>query len=355
MGLSTSGEVDHAHQGLRVCVPCAERLGLTSGHDVPVVARRVVVVTFPGAQLLDVAGPLGVFSVANWLESRSGYETTVASASGGLVRTSSGVEIATHPLTACRGAIDTLLVAGGVGNQRAAVDEPLLRGVRRLAARSRRVASVCTGAFVLAAAGLLDGRRVTSHWRWCPQLAASYPQVRVDGSAIYVRDGDLWTSAGITAGIDLALALVADDHGQQLSAGVARELVVYLRRAGGQAQFSAPLALQATEREPLRELLEWIVEHPESDLSVPALARRMHLSERQLSRVFRSELGVAPAQHVEMVRVEAARRLLETTTASVETVARQAGFGTPETLQRAFRRRVSTTPTDYRRHFEATG
>ena len=212
--------------------------------------------------------------------------------------------------------------------------------------------SVCTGAFVLAAAGLLDGRRATTHWRWCPQLAASHPTVRVDMDAIYVHDGAVWTSAGITAGIDLALALVADDHGQRLAAAVARELVVYLRRAGGQAQFSVPLEVQAAEREPLRDLLDWIVAHPETDLSVAALARRMHLSDRQLGRVFRAELGITPAEHVELARVEAARRLLETTTAPIEQVARHAGFGTPETMQRAFRRRLGTSPSAYRLHFE---
>jgi transcriptional regulator GlxA family with amidase domain len=310
---------------------------------------------FSGAQLLDVAGPLEVFAVANWLDPTCAYRTELVSARGGLVGTSSGVEVATAGLAACRGAVDTLLVAGGSGKFAAAVDERLLHGVRRVARRSRRVTSVCTGAFVLAAAGLLEGRRVTSHWRWCPQLAAMHPGLIVDPKAIFVRDGEVWTSAGITAGIDLALALVAEDHGQQLSAGVARELVVYLRRAGGQAQFSAPLAVQATEREPLRELLEWIIEHPAADLSVAALAGRMHLSPRQFSRVFKSELGLTPAEHVETVRVEAARRLLETTTAAVEVIAREVGFGTPETMQRAFRRRVSTTPSSYRRHFEATG
>ncbi len=310
---------------------------------------------FPGAQLLDVAGPTEVFSVANWLDPGSAYRTELVSVSGGVVGTSSLVRIQTAPLARCRGPIDTLVVAGGAGKLDAVMDERLLRGVRRLATRSRRVTSVCTGAFVLAAAGLLDGRRATSHWRWCPQLAATYPKVRVDASAIYVRDGNVWTSAGITAGIDLALALVADDRGQQLSAGVARELVVYLRRAGGQAQFSAALAVQATEREPLRELLEWIVEHPAADLSVAGLARRLHLSERQFSRVFKSELGLTPAEHVEAVRVEGARRLLETTSAAVELIAREVGFGTPETMQRAFRRRLGTTPSAYRDHFDATG
>jgi len=312
------------------------------------------VVTFPGAQILDIAGPLEVFSVAGFLDPDARYRTSLVSVSGGLMLMTSGVEVAADLISECEGPIDTLVVAGGRGKLVAAEDDQLLEQVRRLAGSSRRVTSVCTGAFVLAAAGLLDDRRVTSHWRWCPQLASMYPRLRVDANAIYVRDGRVWTSAGITAGIDLALALVADDHGQHLAAAVARELVVYLRRAGGQTQFSVPLAAQVSEREPLRELLEWIVQHPDGDLSIAALARRMHVSDRHLSRVFSSELGVTPAEHVEVVRVEAARRLLETTTAPVEQVARLAGFGTPETMQRAFRRRLGTTPTNYRLHFLAS-
>jgi transcriptional regulator GlxA family with amidase domain len=316
------------------------------------VDRRVVVATFPLAQMLDIAGPLEVFSIAGYLDAEAAYPAELVTAGGGLTRTSSGFRFATERIEECVGPIDTLVVAGGRGKFDAAEDEHLLEEVRRLAACSRRVTSVCTGAFVLAAAGLLDGRRVTSHWRWCPQLAASYPAVRVDADAIYVRDDPVWTSAGITAGIDLALALVADDHGTRLAAAVARELVVYLRRAGGQTQFSAPLAAQVAEREPLRDLLDWILQNPDADLSVAALARRMHLSDRQLSRVFKSELGITPADHVEVVRVEAARRLLETTTAPVEQVARLAGFGTTETMQRTFRRRLGTTPTTYRLHFD---
>jgi len=317
------------------------------------VDRRVVVVTFPLAQILDIAGPLEVFSVATFLEPDAAYRTSLVSVSGGLMLMSSGVQVAADVISECEGPIDTLVVAGGRGKLDAAEDEELLEQVRRLAASSRRVTSVCTGAFVLAAAGLLNDRRVTSHWRWCPQLASMYPRLRVDSNAIYVHDGPVWTSAGITAGIDLALALVAEDHGQQLAAAVARELVVYLRRAGGQTQFSVPLAAQVAEREPLRDLLEWIAQNPDGDLSVAALARRMHMSDRHLSRVFSSDLGVTPAEHVEVIRMEAARRLLETTTAPVEHVARLAGFGTSETMQRAFRRRLGTTPSTYRLHFLA--
>jgi transcriptional regulator GlxA family with amidase domain len=213
------------------------------------------------------------------------------------------------------------------------------------------VTSVCSGAFVLAAAGLLDGRRATTHWAECHLLATTHPAVSVDGDAIYVRDGDVWTSAGVTAGIDLALALVADDHGARAAAAVARHLVVYLRRSGGQAQFSTLLAAQAAESEPVRELLAWLPDHLAADLSVPALARRVHLSERQFSRVFKAAVGVTPSEHVESSRLEAACRLLETTGHAVDHIARLCGFGAPETMNRAFRRRLNTTPGDHRRHF----
>ena len=321
------------------------------GEDLHVPSRRVVVVTFPSAQMLDIAGPIEVFGTASELDEAASYRTTLVSASGGAISTTAGVQFETSPIAQVRGPIDTLLVAGGEGKLAAAMDDHLLEHLRRLASKSRRVTSVCTGAFVLAAAGLLDGRQATTHWRWCERLADMYPDVRVDRDAIYVRHGDLWTSAGITAGIDMTLALVAEDHGQRLAADIARELVVYLRRAGGQAQFSAPLAAQATEREPLRDLLEWIVQHVGEDLSVGALARRIHLSERQLSRVFKAELGLSPADHVESVRLEAACRLLETTTMPLDQVARQVGWAATETMHRVFRRRLQTTPGDHRRHF----
>jgi transcriptional regulator GlxA family with amidase domain len=233
----------------------------------------------------------------------------------------------------------------------ACADGELLGHVRRLAGSARRITSVCSGAFVLAAGGLLVGRRATTHWAECQQLATEYPQVSVEDDAIYVRDGDVWTSAGVTAGIDLALAMVADDHGARAAAAVARQLVVYLRRSGGQAQFSTMLAAQAAESEPVRELLTWLPDHLTDDLSVPALARRVHLSERQFSRVFKAEVGVTPSEQVERLRMEAACRLLETTSHAIDHIARACGFGAPETMNRAFRRRLDTTPGDHRRHF----
>ena len=311
----------------------------------------VAVVTFPSAQILDVTGPLEVFSSATRLVPGAEYRTQVVSTSGGPVLASSGLSFGTTALADAEVPVDTLVVAGGRDTDQACADEQLLGHVRRLASSARRTASVCSGAFVLAAAGLLDGRRATTHWAECGLLTTAYPEVSVDGDAIYVRDGDVWTSAGVTAGIDLALALVAEDHGARAAAAVARHLVVYLRRSGGQAQFSTVLAAQAAESEPLRELLAWLPDHLTADLTVPALARRVHLSERQFSRVFKAEVGVPPSEHVEKSRLEAACQLLETTGLAVDHIARTCGFGSPETMNRTFRRRLNTTPGDHRRHF----
>jgi transcriptional regulator GlxA family with amidase domain len=323
--------------------------------DTSMTGRRVVIVTFASAQVLDVTGPLEVFSSASRQLPDVRYRTDVVSVLGGPVLTSCGLQLATTSLDAVDGPVDTLLVAGGQDMDVPCADADLLHHVRRLAAGARRVTSVCSGAFVLAAAGLLDGHRATTHWAECSLLAAGYPRVVVDPDAIYVRDGRLWTSAGVTSGIDLALALVADDHGRPAAAAVARQLVVYLRRSGGQAQFSAVLAAQSTDSEPLRDLLAWVPDHLADDLSVPALARRVSLSERQFRRVFTSEVGRTPAEHVEAVRLEAACRLLETTDRSVGQVAKVCGFGTPESMNRTFRRRLGTTPGDHRRHFGAAG
>jgi transcriptional regulator GlxA family with amidase domain len=311
----------------------------------------VAVVTFPSAQILDVTGPLEVFSSATRLLPGAEYRMQVVSTSGGPVLASSGLSFSTTALPDVVEPVDTLVVAGGRDMQEACSDEQLLRHVRRLASSARRITSVCSGAFILAAGGLLDGRRATTHWAECQLLATAHPEVSVDGDAIYVRDGDVWTSAGVTAGIDLALALVAEDHGARAASTVARHLVVYLRRSGGQAQFSTMLAAQAAESEPVRELLAWLPDHLTADLSVPALARRVHLSERQFSRVFKAEVDVTPSEHVERLRLEAACQLLETTSHAVDHIARTCGFGVPETMNRAFRRRLNTTPGDHRRHF----
>jgi transcriptional regulator GlxA family with amidase domain len=213
---------------------------------------------------------------------------------------------------------------------------------------------VCTGAFVLAAAGLLDGRRATTHWRSCASLARRYPQITVDADPIFVRDGNIYTSAGVTAGMDLALALVEEDHGREVALHVARELVLFLRRPGGQSQFSAQLAVQAADREPLRELQAWIADHLDQDLSIPALAARVAMSERNFARVFTREVGVTPARFVETARIEAARRRLEESSHGVEAVAAQCGFGTAESMRRTFLRRLRVPPSAYRHRFTST-
>jgi len=318
------------------------------------VVRRVVIVTFPDAQVLDVTGPAEVFSVGARLGVDPAYEVVLASVHGGPVTTTSGIELSTRALRSVRGDVDTLVVAGGTGTRAAVRDRALVDAVRRLAGRSRRVTSVCTGAFVLAEAGLLDGRRATTHWASTDALARRHPAIEVDPRPIFVRDGHVWTSAGVTAGMDLALALVADDHGAEAARSVARWLVLYLQRPGGQAQFSAHLDGPLPRAGPLQELQGWMAEHLDGDLSVAALARRAAMSERHFARRFRAETGRTPADHVEALRTEAACRLLEATDEPIEVVARRCGFGTVETMYRAFRRRHGTTPARHRAFFAAS-
>jgi transcriptional regulator GlxA family with amidase domain len=316
--------------------------------------RRVVLVTFPDAQVLDVTGPAEVFSVAGRLGVTPGYEVVVATVAGGPVRTTSGIELSTRALRTVRGDVDTLVVAGGSGTRAAVRDRAVVDGVRRLAGRARRVTSVCTGAFVLAEAGLLDGRRATTHWASADALARRHPAVEVDPRPIFVRDGHVWTSAGVTAGMDLALALVADDHGPEAARSVAQWLVLYLQRPGGQAQFSAHLDGPLPRPGTLQELQSWMAEHLDEDLSVAALARRAAMSERHFARRFRAETGRTPGDHVEALRTEAACRFLEATDDPIDVVARRSGFGTVETMYRAFRRRHGTTPARHRAFFAAS-
>lgn len=242
---------------------------------------------------------------------------------------------------------------GGDGTYQAVSDQDLISEVGRLAASARRVTSVCSGAFVLAQAGLLDGRRATTHWRACELLARTFPLVTVEPDPIYVRDGNVYTSAGVTAGMDLALALVEDDHGRDLALSIARRLVLFLCRPGNQSQFSAQLHTQIAERDGLREAQRHVAEHPGDDCSVAALARIAAMSERNFARCFTAEVGVTPARYVERTRVETARRLLEDTDEGVEAVAAACGFGTAETMRRTFLRLLRTNPTEYRRRFRA--
>ncbi|BFP50878.1 GlxA family transcriptional regulator [Streptomyces sp. CMC78] len=310
--------------------------------------RTVLVVLFDGVQSLDVSGPMEVFSGASRSPGVS-YDLRTASLDGRPVRSTSGLTLVPDSSLADAPAPHTLLVPGGQGTRGS---QPGLTGwLREHAPRAERLVSVCTGALLLAEAGLLDGHRVTTHWNYCERLARDYPAVEVDPEPIFVRDGRLATSAGVTAGIDLALALVEEDHGRDLALTIARHLVVFLRRPGNQAQFSAQLSAQTARREPLREVQHWIVQHPDADLGVDALAARARLSPRHFARAFRAETGTTPGRYVERVRLEHARRLLEDTADGVERVARASGYGTPEAMRRAFVKTLATAPAEYRRRF----
>ena len=309
---------------------------------------------FPRAQVLDVTGPLEVFAMASQAAPRpeQGYRIELVAARRGPLEMSSGLRlVADAGLGDLRGPVDTLLVAGGEGVRHAIRDRRLLSFLARTGARARRVASVCTGSFLLAEAGLLAGRRATTHWGSCERLARRYPDVEVEADRIYVRDGSVYTSAGVTAGIDLSLALVEEDLGREVALGVARRLVVFLKRPGGQSQFSAQLSAQLAERPALRDLQLFIQEHPGDGHTVESLARRAGMSPRHFARVFTRELRVTPARYVERVRVEAARRRLEEGEGGVEQVAEGCGFGSSETMRRAFLRSLRVSPSEYRQRF----
>jgi transcriptional regulator GlxA family with amidase domain len=320
--------------------------------------RQVVLVAFEGVQLLDIAGPADVFDAATRViaggAGGSGYTLTIASAGGGGVRASSGMRIEPDADLAELDpeGIDTLLVPGGRGRV-VLEDSELVAELPRVVAGARRFGSVCGGAFLLAAAGLLDGRRVTTHWAGCDDLARRFPALTVEPDRIHVRDGSLITSAGVTAGIDLALALVEEDHGAEVARTVARWLVVFLQRPGGQSQFSRRLGAPVPAESPIRALVDGIVADPAGDHRVPALAERAALSERQVTRLFGREVRTTPARFVERVRVEAARDLLESGRSSVDAVAELCGFGSAETMRRAFRRVLGIGPGEYRQRFGA--
>lgn len=321
--------------------------------------REIAVFTYEGGQSLDVVGPLEVFSVANRLRQRRApgqtppYRMRLLAPQEGPVAMSSGLRlVADRRCRSVRSPLDTLIVAGG-NHERIVDDGAVIAWLRSIAPRCRRIGSVCTGAFLLARAGLLDGRRATTHWAWTAQLADEYPRIEVEPDSIYVRAGRLYTSAGVTAGIDLALALVEEDLGHELALAVARQLVVFLKRPGGQSQFSSHLEAQRHAGGPLGELLEWIVENLTEDLRIEALAARAAMSPRNFARVFLREIGTTPAKFIERVRVEASRRLLEDSTLSLDQVARRAGFASAEQMRRTFHRHLRVMPQDYRRRFRA--
>jgi transcriptional regulator GlxA family with amidase domain len=319
--------------------------------------RQIAILVYPGVQSLDFTGPLEVFAGAQQLIEESGrrergYELKLLSVDGRPFETSSGLTVTPHAsLASVPSKIDTLIVAGGHGSRQAAADPRLLDWIRQVSATARRTASVCTGAFLLAAASLLKGRRATTHWASAAELAARYPAVNVDPEPIFLRDGPVWTSAGVTAGMDLALALVEEDLDRDTALQIARHLVLFLRRPGNQSQFSATLAAQEPAREPLREVQRFVVDNPAADLSVEALAARACMSPRHFARSFGAETGVTPARYVEQVRLEAARLRLEDTVTPVAAIAVTCGFGTPETMRRAFLRALQVGPAEYRRRF----
>ncbi|WP_305984697.1 GlxA family transcriptional regulator [Roseibium sp. MMSF_3544] len=317
-------------------------------------ARRVLFVVYPNIVLLDLVGPLQVFSHAPDLErGKVGYSCAVTSVAGDLVETNTVVAIPSEPIDRFLNLdIHTLVIVGGDGALSAMFDEALLKNIRHLASRAQRVGSVCSGALVLAAAGLLDGRRAVTHWEDCDMLQNEFPAVCVEMDPIFIKDGDVWTSAGITAGIDMALAIVTEDLGRQSALEVARSMVTHMARSGGQSQFSPVLGRQlrdATGR--FEQLHQWVAENLKADLRVEALADRANMSPRNFARQYSAQMGLTPAKAVEAIRLEVARDLLETSGRSIKQVAVQCGFNDEERMRRAFVRVLGVAPSDYRRSF----
>lgn len=314
--------------------------------------RFVVMLVYPGIMAMDVYGPLEAFAMANTSSGRTLYQMAIASIDGAPVPTSLGVPITPSMAVGdIKEPIDTLLVSGGRGQAAARRDQALIGWLRAGSQEARRTGSICTGAFLLAAAGLLDGRRATTHWAMAAELNQSYPKATVDIDQIFVRDGHIYTSAGVTAGIDLALGLIEEDHGRTLALHVARALVLYLKRQGGQSQFSNHLQAQFASSPPVRAAQEWALNNLSSDLGVEALARHARMSERTFRRSFVEETGETPREFVERIRLEAARDLLEEVQLSVQAVATRCGFATVDNLRRAFVRRLGITPQQYRLRF----
>lgn len=319
--------------------------------------REVVLVASDHMQTLGIVGPAEVLDAATqYLGGGAGYRVRVATLDGRPVRVSSGMRVeADLSLAQMRSrGVDTLIVGGGMGSPHGTRDPRIPAAIARVARGARRTCSVCTGAFLLADAGLLHGRSATTHWAFCDELARRHPGVTVEPDRIFVRDGPVTTSAGATAGMDLALALVEEDHGPDVARAVARWTVMFLQRPGGQSQFSERLAVPPGAAAPLRAVLDEVVAAPAADHRLPALARRAALSERHFRRVFAEQTGTTPARYVERVRVEAARELLERTPAPVPAVAVRCGFGSPETMRRAFLRVIGVGPSDYRARFRTS-
>jgi len=309
--------------------------------------RRVVFAVVPPIQILDLTAPFEVFARCG------GYRVELVSADPHReVRSSCGLRIdAALHYRKLRGTVDTLLVPGGDGAEQISCDPAFLKWLASMSKRVRRIGSICTGATVLAAAGILDRRSAVTHWRWCARLAESFPSVTVERDPIFIKDGNVYTSAGVTAGIDLALALVEEDHGQGRALEIARDLVIFLRRPGGQSQFSSLLAAQASARRPIEDLQAWIIEHLDRDLTVGALAQQCGMSPRNFARIFAAEKGVTPARFVEQCRVDAARALIESSTDTIKGIAGRCGFGSIDSMRRSFAKILGVTPRDYADRF----
>lgn len=324
--------------------------------------RRIGIVVFTNCDAMDVSGPVNVFSYADrWLQmtgktTQSVYAIEILAEQAGPVTTCSGLKIiADRAFAEVEDGFDTLVVAGGVGMDQAKENRALVDWIKAMSGRARRTVSICTGAFLLAECGMLDGHRATTHWLFCDRLAEEYPQIHVEPDCIFIREDSVYTSGGITAGIDLALALVEEDWGSDIANSVARILLVFLRRPGGQSQFSSYLPAEAKTRMDIRELQGWIIDHPAENLSVEALASRLAMSPRNFTRVFLKEVGVTPASFVEQVRLSVARNRIEQTKLPLKIVCEQCGFGSDEHMRRAFQRHLKVSPQAYRERFQFRG
>lgn len=320
--------------------------------------RRVVLLAYEHMNVLDLCGPLQAFATAN-RNSPPGtprYETIVASVDGGLVTTGSGLAIATVPVeTLGTCTIDTLVVPGGCKGDTYSAPRKLIEWVARRAPDVRRLCSVCTGAFLLAEAGQLEGKTVATHWDWVGRLRTRHPDIEVDADRIFVRDGSLWTSAGVTAGIDMTLALIEEDFGHEAAIDVARHLVMFIKRPGGQSQFSAPLSAQAKDPDGFGSLHAWIASNLRLHLTTERLAEQAHMSPRTFARTYVARMGVTPAKMVDSIRLEAACRVLEASDAPLKVVATQVGYGNEQGLRRAFQRQFGVGPAVYRERFSSSG
>jgi len=321
--------------------------------------RLVVMLAYEGVNLIDLAGPLQAFEAANRLvaaDQERPYRLVVASAEGGAVNTGPRLPVLTVPLAEIEAeAVDTLIVPGGSFSGAPPNAPALVAFLRQVAGKPRRLCSVCSGAFLLAEAGALAGRRVTTHWNWAARLARLYPSVTVDADPIFIQDGRLWTSAGVTAGIDLALALIEADRGHADAIAVARDLVVFMKRPGGQSQFSVPLRSQSREAPGFATLHAWMADNLDGDLKVEHLAARAGMSPRSFARHYAAQMGQTPAKTVEMMRLEAAQRALEGGGEPIKRIAQRAGFGDEQALRRAFLRQLGIGPAQYRSRFSAHG